>query len=66
MLLFQNGVDLRRFIYHMSDGRSTILGPIASGTINGLIYGAAIRRGGARAVPILSRDMYTSAARSIP
>ncbi|MEG1191919.1 MAG: YitT family protein [Clostridia bacterium] len=46
MLLFQNWVDLSRFIYHTSDGRSTILAPIASGTINGLIYGAAIRLGG--------------------
>lgn len=45
-LLLQNGVDLSRFIYHTGDGRSTLLAPVASGTVNGLIYGAAIRRGG--------------------
>ncbi len=46
LLLFQNVVDISRFIYHTADGRSTLLAPIASGTVNGLIYGAAIRRGG--------------------
>ena len=46
MLFLQNGVDLSRFIYHTGDGRSTLLAPVASGAINGLIYGAAIRRGG--------------------
>jgi uncharacterized membrane-anchored protein YitT (DUF2179 family) len=45
-LLLQSGVDLSRFIYHTGDGRSTLLAPVASGTVNGLIYGAAIRRGG--------------------
>ncbi len=47
LLLLQNNViDVSRFIYHTNDGRSTILAPIASGTINGLIYGAAVRHGG--------------------
>ncbi len=46
MLLLQNTVDLSRFIYHTNDGRSTLLAPVASGVVNGLIYGAAIRRGG--------------------
>lgn len=46
MLLFEKGIDLSRFVYHTMDGRSTLLAPIASGAVNGLIYGAAIRRGG--------------------
>ena len=46
MLLLQNVVDLSRFIYHTDDGRSTLLAPVASGAVNGLIYGAAIRLGG--------------------
>ena len=46
LLLFQNVIDLSRFIYHTQDGRSTLLAPIASGAVNGLVYGAAIRRGG--------------------
>ena len=47
LLLLQNNViDVSRFIYHTNDGRSTILAPIASGTINGLIYGATVRHGG--------------------
>lgn len=45
VLLLQNGVDISRFIYHTGDARSTLLAPVASGTINGLIYGAAIRLG---------------------
>lgn len=45
-LLLQSKVDLTRFIYHTGDGRSTLLAPVASGTINGLIYGVAIRHGG--------------------
>lgn len=46
MLLLQNALDLSRFIYHTDDGRSTLLAPVASGAVNGLIYGAAIRLGG--------------------
>lgn len=46
MLLFQDVVDISRFMYHTNDGRSTLLAPIASGAVNGMIYGAAIRRGG--------------------
>jgi uncharacterized membrane-anchored protein YitT (DUF2179 family) len=46
LLLLQNVVDVSRFVYHTGDGRSTLLAPVASGTVNGLIYGEAIRRGG--------------------
>lgn len=46
LLLFQNTHVLDRFIYHTTDGRSTILAPVASGALNGLIYAAAIRMGG--------------------
>lgn len=46
MLLLQNCIDLSRFIYHTGDGRSTLLAPVASGVVNGFIYGWAIRLGG--------------------
>lgn len=47
LLLMQNNViDVRRFAYHTDDGRSTILAPVASGAINGLIYALCIRSGG--------------------
>lgn len=46
MLILQRYVDLSRFIYHTGDGRSTLLAPVASGVINGYIYGCAIRLGG--------------------
>lgn len=46
MLILQNYVDLSRFIYHTGDGRSTLLAPVASGVVNGYIYGCAIRLGG--------------------
>lgn len=46
LLLLQTRVDVSRFIYHTGDGRSTLLAPVASGTVNGLIYGAAIHLGG--------------------
>ena len=46
LLFLQQRVDLSRFIYYTGDGRSTLLAPVASGAINGLIYGAAIRHGG--------------------
>lgn len=45
LLVLQTRIDLGRFIYHTNDGRSTLLAPVASGAINGLIYGAAIRLG---------------------
>ncbi len=45
-LVLQKYVDLSRFIYHTGDGRSTLLAPVASGVINGFIYGHAIRLGG--------------------
>ena len=46
LLFLQKGVDLSRFIYHTNDGRSTLLAPVASGVINGFIYGITIRHGG--------------------
>ena len=46
LLFLQRCVDLSRFIYYTGDGRSTLLAPVASGAINGLIYGAAVRLGG--------------------
>ncbi len=47
LLMLQNGIiDVSRFIYHTDDGRSTILAPIASGAVNGLVYGLSIRSGG--------------------
>ena len=46
MLVLQRYVDLSRFIYHTGDGRSTLLAPVASGVVNGFIYGWAIRLGG--------------------
>lgn len=45
LLLFQTKIDLSRFIYHTEDGRSTLLAPVVSGAINGLIYGASIKLG---------------------
>lgn len=45
-LLLQNHVDLSHFIYHTGDSRSTLLAPVASGVVNGFIYGWAIRLGG--------------------
>ena len=46
LLLMQRGViDLSRFIYHTADGRSTLLAPVAAGTISGFICGVTIRAG---------------------
>ena len=47
LLLMQNNIiDVSRFVYHTSDGRSTLLAPVVSGVINGGIYAVAIRNGG--------------------
>ena len=46
LLMFQTRIDLSRFVYHTDDGKSTLLAPVVSGAINGLIYGASIRLGG--------------------
>ncbi len=45
LLIMQNCIDMSRFIYHTEDGRSTLLAPVVSGTINGFIYGTVIRHG---------------------
>ncbi len=46
LLLFQSVIDVSKFVYYTDDGRSTLLAPIASGAINGIIYGLSIRYGG--------------------
>ncbi|MBQ6381999.1 MAG: YitT family protein [Clostridia bacterium] len=47
LLLMQNRViDVHRFIYFTGDGRSTLLAPVAAGTINGMIEAASLRAGG--------------------
>ena len=46
LLLFQNRViDLSRFVYQTPDGKSTLLAPVISGAVNGIIYGMTIRHG---------------------
>lgn len=45
LTLFEN-IDLSALVYHTENGTSTILAPIAAGTINGAIYGAAVKLGG--------------------
>ena len=47
LLLFQHRIiNLERFIYHTSDGKSTLLAPVAAGTINGFIVAISLKRGG--------------------
>lgn len=46
LLMFQTRIDLSRFVYHTEDGKSTLLAPVVSGAINGMIYGASIRLAG--------------------
>ena len=46
MAFWNNIIDVRRFMYHTSDGRSTILAPVAAGTINGFIFANSIKHGG--------------------
>lgn len=45
-LILLKYVDLSALVYHTENGTSTILAPIAAGTINGAIYGAAVKLGG--------------------
>lgn len=45
-LLILPHFDLSAVFYHTDNGTSTILAPIAAGTINGAIYGAVIKLGG--------------------
>ena len=46
LLLLQNKViDVSLFVYQTPDGKSTLLAPVISGAINGLIYGLTIRHG---------------------
>ncbi|MBQ9299709.1 MAG: YitT family protein [Clostridia bacterium] len=47
LLLFQHHIiDLDRFIYHTADGKSTLLAPVAAGTINGFITATSLKYGG--------------------
>lgn len=46
LLLQRNIIDVRPFVYHTNDGRSTLLAPVAAGTVNGFIYGYSIKSGG--------------------
>lgn len=47
LLLFQNKViNIERFIYHTNDGKSTLLAPVAAGTINGFITAISLKHGG--------------------
>ena len=55
-------IDLTPFIYKTANGTSTILAPVASGVINGFIYGTVIRRnactGGTDIVAALYHKMH--------
>ena len=42
-LLLLGKLDFTPFLYHTDNGTSTILGPIAAGVVNGLMYGLAVR-----------------------
>jgi len=47
LLLFQNRViNIDRLIYHTDDGKSTLLAPVAAGTINGFITAISLKYGG--------------------
>lgn len=47
LLLYQNRtIDISRFIYHTTDGKSTLLAPVAAGTINGFITAVSLKYGG--------------------
>lgn len=47
LLLMQNDIiDVRRFIYHTEDGKSTLLAPVAAGTVNGFITALCLQHGG--------------------
>lgn len=46
LLMQHNVIDVSRFVYHTNDGRSTILAPVAAGTINGFIVAQSLKAGG--------------------
>lgn len=46
LLMQENVIDLRRFVYHTMDGKSTLLAPVAAGTINGFIVAMSLKYGG--------------------
>ena len=45
-LLLLKRAELSALVYHTANGTSTILAPVAAGTVNGAIYGAAVKLGG--------------------
>ena len=47
LLLMQEGIiPAERFIYHTEDGKSTLLAPVAAGTVNGIIEAFSLQCGG--------------------
>jgi len=46
MLLVLKNIDLTSFRYYSENGTSTVLAPVAAGTINGIIYGFAMKLNG--------------------
>ena len=47
LLLMQEGIiPAERFIYHTEDGKSTLLAPVAAGTVNGVIEAFSLQCGG--------------------
>ena len=47
LLLYQHRIiNLERFIYHTEDVKSTLLAPVAAGTINGFITAVSLKYGG--------------------
>lgn len=46
LLMQSNVIDVRRFIYYTADGKSTLLAPVAAGTINGFIVAVSLKYGG--------------------
>ena len=53
LLLMQNRIiDVHRFIYFTGDGRSTLLAPVAAGTINGMIEAASLRMADSSSSPM--------------
>ena len=47
LLLMQEGIiPAERFIYHTEDGKSTLLAPVAAGTLNGIIEAFSLQCGG--------------------
>ena len=65
VLLLLDYVDLSQFVYHTSNGTSTILAPAAGGVVSGFCYGIVMRRnsstGGTDLVAAIYHHYYPSA-----